>query len=79
MCVVRAWDLQKPLIFAPAMNTRMYDHPITREQIDKLISWGYKEIPCISKTLMCGDTGNGAMAEVPTIVAFVVSAFQLPL
>ncbi|XP_034476772.1 phosphopantothenoylcysteine decarboxylase [Drosophila innubila] len=79
MCVVRAWDLQKPLMFAPAMNTRMYDHPITREQIDKLVSWGYKEIPCISKTLMCGDTGNGAMAEVPTIVESVVSTFQLPL
>ncbi|XP_016977356.1 phosphopantothenoylcysteine decarboxylase [Drosophila rhopaloa] len=76
MCVVRAWDLQKPLLFAPAMNTRMYDHPITREQIDKLNSWGYKEIPCISKTLMCGDTGNGAMAEVPTIVEAVLAAFK---
>ncbi|KAH8254215.1 hypothetical protein KR032_008901 [Drosophila birchii] len=75
MCVVRAWDLQKPLLFAPAMNTRMYEHPITREQIDKLTSWGYKEIPCISKTLMCGDTGNGAMAEVPTIVEAVLKAF----
>ncbi|XP_001960237.2 phosphopantothenoylcysteine decarboxylase [Drosophila ananassae] len=76
-CVVRAWDLQKPLLFAPAMNTRMYDHPITREQIDKIVSWGYKEIPCISKTLMCGDTGNGAMAEVPTIVQAVLAGFQL--
>ncbi|KAH8400860.1 hypothetical protein KR009_001506 [Drosophila setifemur] len=76
MCVVRAWDLEKPLLFAPAMNTRMYDHPITREQIDKLTSWGYTEIPCISKTLMCGDTGNGAMAEVPTIVEAVLDAFQ---
>ncbi|KAH8305894.1 hypothetical protein KR018_001202 [Drosophila ironensis] len=72
MCVVRAWDLQKPMLFAPAMNTRMYDHPITKEQIDKLTSWGYKEVPCISKTLMCGDTGNGAMAEVATIVQAVL-------
>ncbi|KAH8399004.1 hypothetical protein KR222_010846, partial [Zaprionus bogoriensis] len=78
MCVVRAWDLQKPLLFAPAMNTRMFDHPITREQIDRLKSWGYKEIPCISKTLMCGDTGNGAMAEVPTVVVAVLSTFPLP-
>ncbi|XP_034129550.1 phosphopantothenoylcysteine decarboxylase [Drosophila guanche] len=78
MCVVRAWNLEKPLLFAPAMNTRMYDHPITKEQIDKLVSWGYKQIPCISKTLMCGDTGNGAMAEVRTIVeAVVLAAFQL--
>ncbi|XP_018785986.1 PREDICTED: phosphopantothenoylcysteine decarboxylase [Bactrocera latifrons] len=67
-CVVRAWDLHKPLLFCPAMNTRMYDHPLTYEQISKLKSWGYTEIPCISKMLMCGDTGNGAMAEVSTIV-----------
>ncbi|ALC41039.1 Ppcdc [Drosophila busckii] len=79
MCVVRAWDLEKPLLFAPAMNTRMYDHPITREQIDKLISWGYKEIPCISKTLMCGDTGNGAMAEVCAIVEALRAVLQLSM
>lgn len=68
LCTVRAWDLKKPLIFCPAMNTRMYDHPLTQEHIEKLKCWGYYEIPCISKTLMCGDTGNGAMAEVSTIV-----------
>ena len=37
-------------------------------KVDKLKSWGYKEISCITKTLMCGDTGIGAMAEVDTIV-----------
>lgn len=68
MCVVRAWDVEKPLLFCPAMNTRMYDHPVTNEHISKLKSWGYFEVPTISKTLMCGDTGNGAMAEVDTIV-----------
>ncbi|XP_030379185.1 phosphopantothenoylcysteine decarboxylase [Scaptodrosophila lebanonensis] len=73
-CVVRAWNLRKPLLFAPAMNTRMYDHPITREHIDTLVSWGYKEIPVICKTLMCGDTGNGAMAQVSTIVSAVVAS-----
>lgn len=34
-----------------------------------LKSWGYKEIPCISKTLMCGDIGIGGMAEVDTIIS----------
>lgn len=63
MCTVRAWDFSKPLIFCPAMNTRMYDHPLTAEQVEKLKSWGYIEVPTISKTLMCGDTGNGAMAN----------------
>ncbi|CAD6221776.1 GSCOCG00011639001-RA-CDS [Cotesia congregata] len=67
-CVARAWDVKKPLLFCPAMNTRMWDHPITAPQVELLKSWGYKEISCITKTLMCGDTGIGAMAEVDTIV-----------
>lgn len=55
------------------MNTRMYEHPITDVQISLLKSWGYIEVPVIQKTLMCGDTGLGAMAAVPTIVDTVKS------
>ncbi|KAH9508426.1 hypothetical protein Btru_055207 [Bulinus truncatus] len=73
-CVVRAWDMQKPLLFAPAMNTFMYEHPITSTHIDLLKKFGYKEIPCISKKLACGDTGFGAMAEVATLVLAVEQA-----
>lgn len=54
------------------MNTFMWEHPITSEHVAKLLQWGYREIPCITKTLMCGDTGNGAMANVDTIVSHIV-------
>ncbi|XP_063301946.1 phosphopantothenoylcysteine decarboxylase isoform X2 [Pelobates fuscus] len=67
-CVVRAWDLKNPLLFCPAMNTAMWNHPITEQQIAQLRSFGYKEIPCIAKKLVCGDEGLGAMAEVNTII-----------
>lgn len=70
-CVVRAWDLGKPLLFCPAMNTAMWKHPITEKQTTILKSFGYVEIPCISKKLICGDEGLGAMAEVSSIVAKV--------
>ncbi|CAG9860149.1 unnamed protein product [Phyllotreta striolata] len=70
-CVVRAWDVSKPLIFCPAMNTKMFQHPLTSQQINNLKSFGYHEIPVITKELMCGDKGPGAMAEVGTIVEFV--------
>ena len=56
-CVVRAWDLEQPLFFAPAMNTFMWQHPLTAQQIATLKGFGYHEIPCISKKLACGDTG----------------------
>lgn len=72
-CVVRAWQVSKPLIFCPAMNTKMFEHPLTYQQLSVLKSWGYHEIPVIEKTLICGDTGLGAMAEVTTIVTYVKS------
>ncbi|OWR51472.1 Phosphopantothenoylcysteine decarboxylase [Danaus plexippus plexippus] len=75
-CTVRAWDVSKPLLFCPAMNTRMYQHPITANQIETLKAWGYKEIPSIEKKLMCGDTGIGAMADVDTIVQKIHSTAQ---
>ena len=70
-CTARAWDLSKLLLFCPAMNTRMYNHPLTLQQINLLQSWGYQLIPTVNKTLMCGETGDGAMAEVVTIVDHV--------
>ncbi|XP_075821896.1 phosphopantothenoylcysteine decarboxylase isoform X6 [Microtus pennsylvanicus] len=70
-CVIRAWDLTKPLLFCPAMNTAMWEHPLTAQQVGMLKAFGYVEIPCVSKKLVCGDQGLGAMAEVETIVGRV--------
>ncbi|XP_060520501.1 phosphopantothenoylcysteine decarboxylase [Cylas formicarius] len=70
---IRAWEMTKPLIFCPAMNTKMYQHPLTLVQISLLKSWGYLEIPVIEKVLVCGDKGLGAMADVSTIVSFVIN------
>ncbi|XP_067390818.1 phosphopantothenoylcysteine decarboxylase isoform X2 [Emydura macquarii macquarii] len=67
-CVIRAWDMTKPLLFCPAMNTAMWEHPITAQQVEQLKGFGYLEIPCVTKKLVCGDEGRGAMAEVWTIV-----------
>ena len=50
------------------MNTMMWDHPITNQQINVLKSWGYQEIPPIEKVLMCKDKGVGAMADPDSIV-----------
>lgn len=82
-CVVRAWDTSRPLLFCPAMNTAMWNHPITAEHISRLKTFGYSEIPCISKKLVCGDEGKGAMAEVTTIVSeikqYLHAQEELPL
>lgn len=36
--VIRAWDFQKPVLFAPAMNTFMWDSPITRRQLAQILA-----------------------------------------
>lgn len=66
-CVARAWDFDKPFTVAPAMNTKMWNHPITQEHIAKIKSWGIKVIEPVSKELFCGDVGIGAMADISTI------------
>lgn len=35
-CVYRAWDLSRPLLLAPAMNTMMWEHPATRRHLRQL-------------------------------------------
>ncbi len=37
-CVFRAWDFAKPVILAPAMNTLMWESPVTRRHLGQLLS-----------------------------------------
>lgn len=66
-CVARAWDLHKPLLFCPEMNTKMFLHPLTSKQIEELKIFGYYELPSISETLMDSNI-TGAMAEIDYII-----------
>lgn len=69
-CVVRAWDHSKQLIYAPAMNTFMWEHPHTAKHQNELQqNLAYIEVPPVVKLLACGDYGNGAMAHVTSIVS----------
>jgi phosphopantothenoylcysteine decarboxylase len=38
-CIYRAWDFTKPVILAPAMNTLMWDSPVTLWHLRKLIEY----------------------------------------
>ena len=57
-CVVRAWDMERPLLFAPAMNKNMWVHPLTAAHISTLRSFGYEEIPVVDRVQVCGDKGR---------------------
>ncbi len=63
------------VIFAPAMNTNMYNNPITQGNIEKLKKLGYEFIKPGVGRLACGDYGAGKMAEPADIVDYVISSF----
>ncbi len=49
----------------------MWDHPITQAHLNTLNCWGWSLISPVSKLLACKDTGNGALANVDTIIGTV--------
>lgn len=74
--VLRAWDLSKPIVVCPAMNTAMWEHPLTKLQVERLVSIGYHVESPIEKLLMCGDHGIGAMASIDVIVDLVINLLK---
>lgn len=64
-----------PLFFAPAMNTNMYENPVTQENIDRLRSRGAHIIEPASGQLACGTSGKGRLPEPVDIVQQVVDYF----
>lgn len=75
--VARAWPLETDnmIFLAPAMNTMMWEHPITAQQLDTLSGYGMHIIQPISKVLACGDFGDGAMQEPEMIVESVIESW----
>ncbi|MDA9317105.1 bifunctional phosphopantothenoylcysteine decarboxylase/phosphopantothenate--cysteine ligase CoaBC [Polaribacter sp.] len=57
--------------FAPAMDLDMYIHPSTKNNLDKLQSFGNVMIPATSGELASGLVGEGRMAEPEDIVSFI--------
>lgn len=64
------------VIFAPAMNTNMYENKIVQSNIEKLTGLGYEFIEPASGRLACGDEGRGKLADVNTIVEKVLDALE---
>ena len=63
-----------PLVLAPAMNTRMWEHPATRGNLSVLRSRGARVVPPGSGELACGAIGPGRLADPERIVTAVREA-----
>jgi hypothetical protein len=85
--VARAWPFSggggsprvaKPVLVAPAMNTAMWEHPVTAQHLATIQGWGFAVVPPVEKRLACGDVGMGAMAAPVDVAAAARAALGLP-
>jgi len=53
----------KEIYLAPAMNVRMWEHQSTKQNLKKLIDYGYKLIGPEIGEMACGEYGEGKMSE----------------
>lgn len=63
-----------PKMIAPAMNTRMYENPVTQENMETLKKYGMTVIEPAKGRLACGDVGAGKMPEPEELLQYVLMA-----
>ena len=67
-----------PKVIAPAMNTNMYQNPVTQDNLDALRRYGWEVISPASGHLACGTTGPGRMPEPEVLLQHVLRVLALP-
>ncbi|WP_033127142.1 bifunctional phosphopantothenoylcysteine decarboxylase/phosphopantothenate--cysteine ligase CoaBC [Eubacterium sp. ER2] len=67
-----------PKIVVPAMNTRMYDNPVTQDNLEKLRKYGMTVVEPAAGRLACGDVGKGKMPEPDVLFQYVLMACAFP-
>jgi phosphopantothenoylcysteine decarboxylase/phosphopantothenate--cysteine ligase len=68
-----AWGRGIPQFVVPAMNTKMWNYPATRDSVEKLRCWGAHILPTAEGDLACGEQGEGRMLE-PTDILKTIDA-----
>jgi len=65
----------KDIFLAPAMNVRMWEHPSTKENLNKLKKFGYQIIGPSLGEMACGEFGEGKMTEPNDIIKKIENYF----
>ena len=65
----------KEVFLVPAMNVRMWEHPSTKENLQKLRNFGYQIIGPEIGDMACGEYGQGKMTEPAEIVSSIEQYF----
>lgn len=65
-----------PVLVAPAMNVRMWQHPATQRNMATLIDDGISFVGPDDGDMACGEYGPGRLSEVPDILAAIEGHFK---
>jgi len=66
----------KNIFLIPAMNIRMWEHPSTKENLNKLRTYGYKIIGPEIGDMACGEFGKGKMTNPDEIIQKIENHFN---
>lgn len=67
-----------PKLVAPAMNTNMFENPVTQDNLETLRRYGWEVIAPASGRLACGDVGAGKLPEPETLVWHILRELGKP-
>lgn len=67
-----------PKLIAPAMNTNMYENPVTQDNLSTLRNYGWEVIEPASGRLACGAVGKGKMPEPEDLINYILRYIALP-
>lgn len=67
-----------PKLIAPAMNTNMYENPVTLDNLNLLRHYGWEVIEPASGRLACGAVGKGKLPEPEEILQYILKYLAFP-
>lgn len=67
-----------PKLIAPAMNTNMYENPVTQDNLALLRHYGWEVIEPASGRLACGTVGKGKLPEPEEILQYILRQLAFP-
>ena len=67
-----------PKLIAPAMNTNMYENPVTQDNLELLRRYGWQVIAPASGRLACGAVGAGKLPEPEELVQYILRQIAFP-
>ncbi len=67
-----------PKYISPAMNTQMYENPVTQDNLKICASYGIHVIDPAVGYLACGDTGAGKMPEPARLLQYIIHEIGYP-